>query len=205
MTGMGFPGVTEGDCLPPWRDRRTFGEKFSMEARQRKRGPHVAHATSFHARYARTPMACAAFSRMGAMAAMAFLLASCATPVPPEAKGKWVPVNRYAEKPVEIPLNPKHLYQPTPADGTLKSMLDRWANDLGVELVYQHPNDYTLHSLVAEIRTHDPMQAISAVSRAYAEQGVVITLDSKRMLVRRELAAGKDESRSVAQENGKRE
>lgn len=136
-------------------------------------------------------------------AALALFLSGCATSAPPEMKGKWAPVNRFADDPVEIPLNPRYVYQPTPADGTLKSVLSRWAGDLGVELVYQHPSDYTLHSRVAGIRTHDPMEAVSLMARAYADQGVVITLDSKRMTVRREMPSERDEAGMASHEVGR--
>ena len=70
-------------------------------------------------------------------------MAGCATPAPKDVGGRWRPVNRFAEVPQAIPLQQAYIYQASPADSTLKTMLGRWARDARLTLSYLHPNDYT--------------------------------------------------------------
>lgn len=138
--------------------------------------------------------AATAMLRLG-RAAVALLLAAlasaCATPHATEIGGRWQPVNRYAEAPQAIPLQQSYVYQASPADGTLKSMLGRWARDARVVLSYEHPNDYTLHGAVAGIRTSSLEQAAAALSSAYAGQGVdVQVLERNTIVVRQRIAGG---------------
>lgn len=112
------------------------------------------------------------------------LLAGCSTPDAPDLRGRWKPVNRYSEAPQAIPLQQAYLFQASPMDGTLKTMLTRWARDSKRSLSYLHPNDYTLHAPVADIRSTDVREAVAALSAAYAAQGVVVTADASQIVVR---------------------
>jgi hypothetical protein len=49
---------------------------------------------------------------------------------------------------------------------------------------YEHASDFTLYSAVASVRTDDLQQAVSQVSAAYAAQGVAVTTDGDRIVVR---------------------
>ena len=69
-------------------------------------------------------------------------------------------------------------------DGTLKAMLERWARDTTMTVSYEHPSDFTLYSAVARIRTGDLHQAVLQVSAGYATQGVVVTTEGNRIVVR---------------------
>lgn len=69
-------------------------------------------------------------------------------------------------------------------DGTLKNLLARWAKDVRLSLSYLHPNDYTLHGPVAQIRTDDIHQAVGALSAAYAAQGITIAVEPGQIVVR---------------------
>lgn len=111
------------------------------------------------------------------------LLAACATPEAPDVRGRWRPVNRFAEAPQAIPLQQAYVYQASPVDGTLKTMLGRWAKDSHLNLSYLHPNDYTLHAPVAQIRTSSLEEAAAALSSAYAAQGVRIAVERPRIVV----------------------
>lgn len=111
------------------------------------------------------------------------VLAGCATPQASDVKGRWRPVNRFAEVPQAIPLQQAYVYQASPADGTLRTMLDRWARDARLTLAYLHPNDYTLHAPVAQIRTSSLEDAAASLSAAYAEQGVQIVVERPRIIV----------------------
>ena len=110
-------------------------------------------------------------------------VAGCATPKAAGINGRWQPVNRFAEAPQAIPLQHAYIYQASPADGTLKTMLGRWAKDASLTLAYLHPNDYTLHAPVAQIRTSSIEDAASSLSAAYADQGVRIVVERPRIIV----------------------
>jgi len=93
-------------------------------------------------------------------------------------------VNRYQEATAEIPLSPTYLFHATPIDGTLRTMLERWAADSGLTLAYRLGSDFTLHQPVARIRTADIQAAVSELSAIYAPQGVSVTSDDRQILVR---------------------
>jgi hypothetical protein len=122
------------------------------------------------------------------------LLAACTTPEAPGVRGRWKPVNGFAEAPQAIPLQESYLYQAHPADATLKNMLGRWARDRKMSLSYLHPNDYTLHEPVARIQTSDVHAAVRALSDAYAGQGVRIAVQDNQIVVRAAGAAADSDS-----------
>ena len=96
-----------------------------------------------------------------------------------------------------IPLQQAYIYQASPADSTLKTMLGRWARDARLTLSYLHPNDYTLHSPVAQIRTGSLEDAASALSAAYAEQGVRVVVERPRIIVSQSLPPPADAAPSA--------
>ncbi len=134
---------------------------------------------------------------------LALALSACATPEAADLRGKWRPVSQFAEAPQAIPLHQSYLYQASPVDNTLKALLSRWARDSKVGLSYLHPNDYTLHAPVAQIRTYSLKQAVDALSAAYASQGVSVTLDGSQIVVRR--AGGSTAMATGAEGSGGRE
>ena len=130
-------------------------------------------------------MNCFNNARIFPLAISALLLAACATRPAPDITGRWKSVNRYAESTQEIPLHQEYLFVPSPMDGTLKTMLERWSRDLKKTLAYQHPSDFTLYTPVAEIRTTDLNDAISRLNTIYAPQKVLISVDDAGITVRR--------------------
>lgn len=108
---------------------------------------------------------------------------ACATSAP-EYGGRWKSVNRYADSPQEIPLYQAYTFYPSPMDGTLKTMLGRWARDSKMTLEYLHPSDFTLHSAVAEIRTNSLQEAVSQLTAAFAQQGVFVAVEGNQIVVR---------------------
>jgi len=125
--------------------------------------------------------------RRGATALLTVLMAAtagCATKPAPEYGGRWKAVNHYAETPQEIPLYQAYLFYPSPMDGTLKIMLERWARDSKMTLSYLHASDFTLHAAVAQIRTNDLGEAVSQLSAAYAVQGVSVATEGNQIVVR---------------------
>ena len=110
----------------------------------------------------------------------ALLLVGCAVPTAKDYSGKWKPINRYQQAPTAIPLNGAYVYYATPMDGTLRTMLRRWAKDSGMKFSYQLQADYTLPQPIASIHTTDIRQALANVNNVYSTQGVqVYTLDNE--------------------------
>ncbi|HEY0506353.1 MAG TPA: TcpQ domain-containing protein [Lysobacter sp.] len=111
-------------------------------------------------------------------------LVGCATPNAPEYGGRWRPVNRFPEAPLEIALHQSYRFYASPLDGTLKTMLERWAGDSKMKLDYQAPVDYTLHAPVADIRADDINDAVSRLSKIYSAQHVAVSVEGNRIKVR---------------------
>jgi hypothetical protein len=119
-----------------------------------------------------------------ALLLIAALLAGCGAPPPVDFGGNWTPVNRFQDKPHAIPLSPAYTYYASPLDGTLRTMLRRWANDNAMPLVWQLDSDYTLYEAVANLHATDLQAAIGQLNKIYAAQGVLITADPERIQVR---------------------
>ncbi len=116
---------------------------------------------------------------------MASLLVAtgCAARAAPDFKGSWKPVNHYAESPMAIPLHQAYSFQPSPMDGTLKRMLERWARDSNLRLSYQHPSDFTLYAPVEQINTDSIEQAAAQLTAIYAPQQVFVSIDGNQVIV----------------------
>lgn len=134
-----------------------------------------------------------AVARTAAIAWISVLLlatqAGCATRAP-DFNGRWQPVNHYAATTQVIALHRSYVYQAAPMDGTLKTMLTRWARDSGLQLAYLHPSDFTLHAPVGQINTYYLQQAAEQLSSIYAGQDVLVTVDGDRVTVRLARDAG---------------
>jgi hypothetical protein len=128
----------------------------------------------------------------------ALLLGGCATQPAAEFGGRWKPVNRFSKTTSEIPLYTSYVYQASPMDGTLKTMLERWARDSGMTLDYRISSDYTLYRGVAEISNTSPQAALVELTAAYAGQGISVSIIGNRIVVDRAVAA---ESPSVEAES----
>lgn len=122
--------------------------------------------------------------RLASLATLCVGLIACATPNAPGMHGRWKPVNRFAEAPEPLPLFTRYVFQASPADGTLKTMLERWAADSKMALAYEHGYDFTLHQSAAAVSTTDLQEAVSQLSAAYAGQGVQIVTEGNRIVVR---------------------
>lgn len=114
---------------------------------------------------------------------LAVALTGCGAPAPKDYGGAWSPVNRFQSAPTEIPLSPAYSFYASPMDATLRSMLNRWASDNGLQLSYQIGSDFTLHQPVAKIRTSDIQSAVGELSAIYAPQGIAVSADGKQIVV----------------------
>jgi hypothetical protein len=123
-------------------------------------------------------------SRFLLAAALVMVLSSCASRPAPDFGGRWKTVNRFSEETQAIPLQDAYLFYASPMDGTLKKMLERWANDSDMVLTYRHPMDYTLYAAVADIRTPSLQEAVSQLNAAYASQQVFVAVSGSEIVVR---------------------
>lgn len=110
-------------------------------------------------------------------------LIACGTSPAKDFKGSWLPVNRYRSAPVEIPLHHEYTFFAAPIDGTLKSMLTRWAKDTDRTLRYEVSYDVTLYNPVATIRTTDLGAAAAGLNAIYVAQGVRVMAKPGEILV----------------------
>jgi len=113
----------------------------------------------------------------------AIVLTGCGAPPPVDFGGNWQPVNRFHNRPQEIPLTPAYTYYASPLDNTLRGMLRRWAKDNAMPLVWRLGSDYTLYTAVANLHATDLQAAVSELNKIYAAQGVYISADLERILV----------------------
>lgn len=110
-------------------------------------------------------------------------LVGCGTPPAKNFGGSWKPVNHFQSQPTEIPLVADYTYYAAPMDGTLKTMLVRWANDSGRELSYQLPFDVTLYTPVSSIHTTSIDSAAQQLTQIYAAQHVHVSATDQKILV----------------------
>lgn len=134
-----------------------------------------------------------------AVACMVAAVAGCASS-PPDFKGEWRPVNGYAAETTPIPLHHAHVFAPSPLDGTLRTMLERWAGDSKMRLSYLVPSDFTLHQGVEGIRSSDLASAAAQLSRAYAPQRVAVTVEDNGIVVRALPPAHEPDVKGVGQD-----
>ncbi|WP_093135539.1 hypothetical protein [Pseudoxanthomonas sp. GM95] len=114
---------------------------------------------------------------------LSLVLSACGTTPAPDFRGKWRPINNYSETPIEIPLSSTYIFQASPMDGTLKTMLTRWAKDSGMELDYRFGSDFTLFGPVSQIDTTNIHDAAAQLSSAYAPRGVAVSVVGNKITV----------------------
>lgn len=119
----------------------------------------------------------------GIAAPLLAALAGCGAPVPKDFSGDWTPVNRFRPATTAIPLSPPYTFFASPMDGTLRTLLARWAADNGLQLSYELGSDFALHQPVARIRTPDLQAAVRELSAIYAAQGASVSADDTRIQV----------------------
>ena len=113
------------------------------------------------------------------------VITSCATAPAPGISGRWIPVNRYPQATQSIPLDPAYVFYAAPMDGTLRTLLSRWARDRGMTLDYRNPSDFTLYQRVSSLHADSLAQAVTQLSTLYAAQDVAITVRGNAITVDR--------------------
>ncbi|SFR90041.1 hypothetical protein SAMN05216570_0447 [Dyella sp. OK004] len=126
---------------------------------------------------------------MGTSLLATLALAGCGTPPAKDFGGRWKPVNRFQDAPTEIPLAKTYTFYAAPMDGTLKTMLTRWAKDSGLQLSYQLEADFTLYKPVSQLKTTDIQDAVTKLNSIYVTQDVFVTADNSQIRVRSASAA----------------
>ena len=126
---------------------------------------------------------------LGALLTASALLTACGTHPAKDYGGSWKPVNRFQDKPSEIPLTSAYTFYASPMDGTLKSMLSRWATDSGMKLSYQLQSDFTLFKPVTQVHTTNISDATHELSTIYAAQGVSVSATDHEIIVQHASAA----------------
>lgn len=121
--------------------------------------------------------------RTGIALGGALILAACAGHGARDFGGRWVPLNPWGEEIVAVPLRPAHVFAATPIDGTLRALLQRWAREGGAELDYRHPDDFTLHAAVADIRTATLEDAVARLDALFSPAGAAMRVEEGRVVV----------------------
>jgi hypothetical protein len=111
------------------------------------------------------------------------VLAACGTSPAPDFRGRWKPVNEFAEQPLPIPLRSALIFSVSPADATLKGVLVRWAGDAGYALRYDAPMDYTLHAAASDVSADNLATALSRLEAAYSLQELQIRIRGRAIEV----------------------
>jgi hypothetical protein len=130
------------------------------------------------------------FAGTGVAFACALAVSACGTPAAKDFGGRWKPVNKFQQNTVEIPLAQSYLFFPAPMDGTLKTMLARWAKDTGMLLSYQMPSDFTLIAAASRISTPNIRAAAAELNAVYASQGLSISVNQRQIVVQPLAASG---------------
>lgn len=120
---------------------------------------------------------------------LVFVLAACATRPAPDFRGRWKPVNQFADAPVALPLHQAYVYSASPMDKTLKTLLTRWSKASKHTLSYLHSSDFTLYGPLQDIQTASLEQAVSQLGTAYAPYGVQIAIEAGQITVRHSQSA----------------
>ncbi|WP_368313584.1 hypothetical protein [Luteibacter sp. CQ10] len=121
--------------------------------------------------------------RYGALPVLCIGLIGCGTPPAKDFGGFWKPVNRFDTKINEVPLALPYTYYASPTDGTLKTLLTRWAEDTGATLSYRLRSDFTLPKAASRIHTSETRDAMAQLSAIYVKQGFNVLVDGPQIVV----------------------
>lgn len=103
----------------------------------------------------------------------AVFLGGCSAPKAPDFPDSWKPLNDLPEQSVAIPLFKSHLYQVVQLDTTVKGLLERWAEESNMPLVYDNAYDFTLFKQVKAIKQPSLQKALSELTEMYKDKDMV--------------------------------
>ena len=101
------------------------------------------------------------------------ILFGCSAPKPSDFPKSWKPLNEFPDKTTAISLSKIHTYQVSLLDTTVKKLLERWAIEAKMPLLYDHSEDFTLYKQVKNIKATSIKDALLELSNLYAEQNMI--------------------------------
>ena len=101
--------------------------------------------------------------------------------------GSWKPLNELPAYTTEIPLVKQHVFQVLQLDSTVKGLLERWADEAHIPLVYDHTFDFTLFQPVLNIRQPSLSGALEQLTEIYSQQGMVFSVQDGTIVARQDV------------------
>ena len=112
------------------------------------------------------------------------LLSACASDGAPNFGGSWQPVNRYPSAAATTPT-----YVISARDASLRSLLQRWSTQDGLQLDDRLNQDYPLPATLTGFRHLSLPQALLALQTLYAREQVMLELQGRQLLAWQDGAA----------------
>ena len=123
------------------------------------------------------------YTMMVSCALAVVALTACGTKPAPDFRGRWKPVNTLDESPRPIPLQPVQRFAVSPADRSLKNVVERWAEASGRRAAYRAPTDFSIHLDAAKVSASTIETAVAQLSSAYANEGIRVELQPSLIVV----------------------
>jgi hypothetical protein len=114
------------------------------------------------------------------------LLWGCSAKPAPDFPHSWKPLNDLPEQSVAISLVKQHVYQVVQLDTTVKGLLERWAEESNMPLVYDHTQDFTLFQKVKSIKRPNLQEALSELSEMYHDKGMIFYIDNGAIMAHKQ-------------------
>lgn len=129
----------------------------------------------------------ALFKKMLFLVGISAFVGGCSSHKAPDFPKTWKPINDLPEQVNEIPLFKQHVYQVTQLDTTVKGLLERWAEEAKMPLVYDHSSDFTLFRKVKNVRHSDLKTALAELSKLYSEQDMVFYIQNEIIMAHKKI------------------
>lgn len=111
-----------------------------------------------------------------------FLFSGCGASKAPDFPRSWRPLNELPDQSVAIPLSSQHIYRVVQLDTTVKGLLERWAEEAKIPLIYSHSHDFTLFKKVRAIRQSNLEAALEELSAMYGDQDMVFYVENNVLM-----------------------
>ncbi|WP_416192473.1 hypothetical protein [Neisseria sp. CCUG12390] len=127
------------------------------------------------------------FKNMLFLIGISTIIGGCSAHKAPDFPKTWKPLNELPEQTNEIPLFKQHVYQVTQLDTTVKGLLERWAEEAKMPLVYDHSSDFTLFRKTKSVRNPDLKAALAELSSLYSEQDMVFYVQNEVIMAHKKV------------------
>lgn len=142
------------------------------------------------------------YQKMFVLLSICAFIGGCSSHKAPDFPKEWKPINELPEHANEIPLFKQQVYEVTQLDTTVKGLLERWAEEAKMPLVYDHSSDFTLFRKVKNVRHSDLKSALAELSKLYSEQDMVFYIQNEIIMAHKKVGVavktdsqGKNKSR----------